>query len=600
VRARAVALFRERHDVLGALFALQFAIADVVLRGVSPYREHPALALGALGSIASWGLVSTYRRHRPVRLAASAAAAAILTLDAWVYRYYGTTLDRQVVLSALHSWADVRPIVVHVLPWAALGFAIVASVEYAVLGRGRGEPREAKARGPLAVLALACLALAPLESSTPDLRALSAMRFLPRSREASAATTAELPVLPSAKDRMPSVLLILTESVRASSYCSEARAGCPFTPELDLVLPDRIPLRQMRAVASYTAVSAAALLTGRSQEGSRAELSAAPTLFDYARAVRAGDTRPTVAYWSAQASTVLERDVRGSLDSFVSLETLVGHAIDDEDDVIPLGTDRLLMDRLLVELPRLPRPFVLVLHLAGTHAPYFVDEARAPFQPVGHVVSWSGMPALKNAYEDAIVEQDHTVAACVRAFLASQADAPWLVFFTSDHGESFGEHGAIHHGQNLYDEQIHVPAWVASGGGALGEGQRASLLAERDAFVTHLDVLPTLLDALGVWRGLGMAGERARLRGRSLLEEVNNPRVAVPITNCTGLFPCPLDVWGVLGGDRVIEAQPWDGDWNCVDLGRQEEHVQGPACERLRVESRRYFPRLPNGRDNAR
>jgi hypothetical protein len=589
VRARALG------GVLGgALFALQFVAADLILRGPGVYAARPWLALGAFGSVASWGLAWSYRDRRAVRIGASAAAATLVAVDAWVYRYYGTTLDRQVTLSAMHNWADVRPIVTRLLPWVALAGIAVGLLERACLG-ARRMAWEGKARVPLALVALLGLLGTPLETATPDLRALSAALLLPRSREASAATAADVELLPSARSELPSILLILTESVRASSYCSEPSPGCPFTPELDRLLPDRVPLRQMRAVASYTAVSASALFTGRTQEGSRGELAAAPTLFDYARAVRAADKRPTVAYWSAQSAGVLERDVRGSVDWLVSLEMLLGHEIDDEDDVVPLGTDRLLMERLLRDLPSLPRPFVLVLHLAGTHAPYFVDEARAPFRPIGHVVSWSGLPALKNAYEDAIVEQDHTVAMCVRAFLEAQGAAPWIVLFTSDHGEAFGEHGAIHHGQNLYDEQIHVPAWVATGGGLLDVGQKASLLANRDAFVTHLDVLPTVLDALGVWRGLSMVGQRARLPGRSLFGPADERSAAVPITNCTGMFPCPLNVWGMLGGDHAIEAQPWDGDWNCVDLSRGEEHARGAACDVLREKSRAYFPRMPNG-----
>jgi hypothetical protein len=455
------------------------------------------------------------------------------------------------------------------------------------------------ARVPLALALALGLAAAKLDAGPPDLRALSAFGALSRDGDARASVTARVPELPSARKALPNVLFILSESVRASSYCSEPAPGCAFTPELDRVLPDRLALRQLRAVASYTAVSASALFTGRTQEGPRDELAAAPTIFDYARAVRAGDTRPTVAYWSAQSASVLERDVRGSVDSFVSLEGLLGRAVDDEDDVVPLGIDRLLTARFLRDLPGLPRPFVLVLHLAGTHAPYFVDDARAPFQPMSHVVTWSGLPLLENAYKDAIVEQDRSVAACVAAFLAGQAGAPWLIVFTSDHGEAFGEHGAIHHGQNLYDEQIHVPGWVAWGGGALDERERVELELHRDAFVTHLDLLPTILDALGVSRSLSMTGARARFAGRSLLSRFERPGAAIPITNCTGLFPCPLSTWGVLRGDHAIEAQPWDGDWNCLDLGRGKEHAAGEACDALRAESLNVFSRMPNGRPNG-
>src|SRR5207253_6768378 len=32
-----------------------------------------------------------------------------------------------------------------------------------------------------------------------------------------------------------------------------------------------------------------------------------------------------------------------------------------------------------------------------------------------------------------------------------------LLVVTGDHGEAFGEHGSIGHGQDLYEEQVHVP-----------------------------------------------------------------------------------------------------------------------------------------------
>jgi hypothetical protein len=107
-----------------------------------------------------------------------------------------------------------------------------------------------------------------------------------------------------------------------------------------------------------------------------------------------------------------------------------------------------------------------------------------------------------------------------------------------------------------------------------------------------------VLDVLGAWRGLAMARAQSHLPGRSLLGPALSES-PLPITNCTSLFPCPLNSWGVLSGDHVVEAQPWDADWNCVDLATGLEHASGAACERLRRSSIAYFPELPNGRANA-
>ncbi len=64
-----------------------------------------------------------------------------------------------------------------------------------------------------------------------------------------------------------------------------------------------------------------------------------------------------------------------------------------------------------------------------------------------------------------------------------------LVVFTSDHGEAFGEHGTREHGQSLHREVVHVPLVVA----APGISSR-----EIDAYVRLLDIMPTILDAVGV------------------------------------------------------------------------------------------------------
>ena len=180
-----------------------------------------------------------------------------------------------------------------------------------------------------------------------------------------------------------------------------------------------------------------------------------------------------------------------------------------------------------------------MLHLVGTHAPYFVDNARAPFKPYDHVVSWSGMPALLNAYRDSIYEQDRTLARAVRGFVdqATSRGKPWLVVFTSDHGEAFGEHGAIHHGQNLLDEQVHVPGWIAAGGGALTSDSSVTP-DHAGRFLTHLDLLPTLLDAMGLWDNFAVAPHRAAMPGRSMLQAVRAAR-ADPGDELHGHVPVP-------------------------------------------------------------
>jgi len=65
-----------------------------------------------------------------------------------------------------------------------------------------------------------------------------------------------------------------------------------------------------------------------------------------------------------------------------------------------------------------------------------------------------------------------------------------LIILTADHGESFGEHGTMQHGDSLAGEELHIPLIVKLPGGRLG-GTRAK------AAVTLTDLYPTVLHAAG-------------------------------------------------------------------------------------------------------
>jgi arylsulfatase A-like enzyme len=64
-----------------------------------------------------------------------------------------------------------------------------------------------------------------------------------------------------------------------------------------------------------------------------------------------------------------------------------------------------------------------------------------------------------------------------------------LVVFVSDHGESFGEHGASGHGTSVHVEQVHVPM-VLRLPGEIPAGRRiADTVRSLDLYATVLDVM---------------------------------------------------------------------------------------------------------------
>lgn len=82
-----------------------------------------------------------------------------------------------------------------------------------------------------------------------------------------------------------------------------------------------------------------------------------------------------------------------------------------------------------------------------------------------------------------------------------------IIIITSDHGESLVEHGIYfdHHG--LYDESIHVPLIIKL---------PKKMFSNRiDAFVQHIDIVPTILDTINI-------PFKDNFDGVSLLPMINN------------------------------------------------------------------------------
>ena len=138
-------------------------------------------------------------------------------------------------------------------------------------------------------------------------------------------------------------------------------------------------------------------------------------------------------------------------------------------------------------------PFFLWLHLFEPHDPYEAPEpfaARYPKRPYDAEV----------AYADSLVGR-------LREMLEGRnlLDRTLLVV-TGDHGEGLGDHGEYFHGFFVYDSTVRVPLIVRLPEGRLG-GRRV------DAAVSHVDLRPTILDALG----LSSPPVDSRQGGRSLL-----------------------------------------------------------------------------------
>ncbi|HVS02236.1 MAG TPA: sulfatase [Thermoanaerobaculia bacterium] len=132
------------------------------------------------------------------------------------------------------------------------------------------------------------------------------------------------------------------------------------------------------------------------------------------------------------------------------------------------------------------RPFFLWVHYVEPHAPY---QLHRDF--VRRLGLHSLAPVSKpDRYDTEIAAVDESLGRLVRRIESdSRLAANTLIVFTSDHGESLGEHGEWGHGPSLYEPALRIPLafyWP----GAI-RPQRIGATA------SILDVAPTVLALLG-------------------------------------------------------------------------------------------------------
>lgn len=173
-------------------------------------------------------------------------------------------------------------------------------------------------------------------------------------------------------------------------------------------------------------------------------------------------------------------------------------------------------------------PLFLYVHYMDVHYPYYPHPELGPdpagTQPVNLALA---MERLTEDPKDVPTEPQlrflqHRYANELRALDADLGRllGAWkdrfggqsVVIVTSDHGEEFLEHDELGHGHSLYTELVHVPLLLGAPREVLPRPAEGRVVREP---VGHVDLMPTLLDLLGVSPEIGAPG--VTMQGRSML-----------------------------------------------------------------------------------
>ena len=292
---------------------------------------------------------------------------------------------------------------------------------------------------------------------------------------------------PVRRDPGLSVLLITIDTLRADAVGAYGNTRVE-TPWMDRLAKEGVRFEQAHAHNVVTLPSHANILSGRYPIDHGVRDNAA------FRFPVGKDTLPTIlgkaGYRTGAFVSAFPLDSRFGLDrGFSVYDDRLGDA-DRTGFLMPERSGRETVSAALAWLKAQgdARTFLWV-HLYEPHFPY------APPEPFASRYA-------SDLYHGEVSFVDSLLQPLLEPLLAKSAADRKLIVLTSDHGEGLGEHGEATHGIFAYETTLHVPLIVHAPGIL-----EPRVIPDR---VRHIDILPTILDALGMDRP-------ADLPGRSLL-----------------------------------------------------------------------------------
>lgn len=318
----------------------------------------------------------------------------------------------------------------------------------------------------------------------------------------------------------PHVLLVTLDTTRRDRLGPYRRPNtsksASISPNLDALAAQSIVYTRAVAASSWTLPSHASLFTGKFPTSHGVRYDPEGTLRLTAAIEGPGDwdayrVNPLAPDEATLASTLREAGYRtGAVVAGPWMKRAFGldGGFDHyDDDEIGDVNGRLASSvtaaalRFLEELEE--EPAFLFLNYFDPHGPY---DAPAPFGGRD-----DDAPAAR--YDGEVRYMDHHVGRLLDGLRRLGLYDDCLIVVTADHGELLGEHGKMGHGASLFEEEVRVPFLVKYPRGEKPAGTT-------DEPVHHVDVLPLVLERVGIAAPAGIQGAPRGVAKRPLIAEV--------------------------------------------------------------------------------
>jgi arylsulfatase A-like enzyme len=322
---------------------------------------------------------------------------------------------------------------------------------------------------------------------------------LPASAPAVSAQADRAALQAATGGRRPNVIIYLVDTLRAD-HLGCYGYGRPVSPRIDAFAREATLFRHTVAQSSWTRPSVATVLTGllpRTHGVHRRKDALAPEALTLAEILQGQGYR--TAGFATNANVAPSFGFRQGFEIY----KMLGKRRNTAANIHALAVQWLETGW------KGDAPFFLYLHTVEPHSPYNPPEPfRQRFAPQvrdeattrtrllnqlksGQVsVNTKLLRDLLDLYDAEIATNDAAFGNLIDLLHQRGLWQNTVVVFVSDHGEEFFDHGGWEHGKTLHAEMLNVPLIVRIPG--LGNGRPVDHQAQ------HADIVPTILDALGI------------------------------------------------------------------------------------------------------
>lgn len=416
-----------------------------------------------------------------------------------------------------------------------------------------------------------------------------------------------------ARNRPPNIVLITLDTTRSDHLGIYGYAGAD-TPQIDRFALQAVVYENAYSTSSWTLPSHASLFTGLLPMQHGAQTAPDGNSTDLGYTVRSlAESFVTLAEILSDAGYRTAAVVAGPA---MRRELGVAQGFDHYDD--DLRSPGALFNGRRAELVanraiRITRefgegPFFLFVNFFDAHAPYrpppphdrgLREFDEGPFVMAGverlRAELAGAEPSSPQPWEretaEAMIdgydaELSYLDIHLGRLLTALESSAPVLVAITSDHGESFGEHGYTSHGAHLYEDNIRVPLIVRYPDGA-GAGTRITTPVQNHR------LFATLLRAAGLTLPAGVSLRATDEPGGMIVTEVRRSDNNVSLfgevfdRDLRSVYEPPYKLISSTDG-RIQLFNLATDEAESEDLARSEPEIVERLTARLRAIDRAY------------